>query len=186
MLRRMDTWATLRTLPPVIDPPGAEYAVLVPLYTDASGAIRVVLTKRPDDMPTHPGDVVFPGGHREDGEEPVATALREAWEEIGLPEENVMEIFGGLTPVTTRDRSRPIIPVVARINRPAELVPDHREVDVIIEPTLDELLDESRWAERPWFGHPLWFFEFEEGILWGATAFMMRELLDFLRTEATE
>ncbi len=186
MLLRMDTWATLRTLPPVIDPPGAEYAVLVPLYADASGAIRVVLTKRPDDMPTHPGDVVFPGGHREDGEEPVATALREAWEEIGLPAENVIEIFGGLTPVTTRDRSRPIIPVVARIDRPAELVPDHREVDVIIEPTLDELLDEDRWAERPWFGHPLWFFEFEEGILWGATAFMMRELLDFLRTEVAE
>jgi 8-oxo-dGTP pyrophosphatase MutT (NUDIX family) len=177
----MDTWAILRSLPPVVDPPGAEYAVLVPLYEDKAGDVRVVLTRRPDHMPTHPGDVVFPGGHREDGEEPLSTALREAWEEIGLPRENVVEIFGGLSPVTTRDRSRPIVPVVALIDRPDEFVPDHREVDVIIEPMLDDLLEESNWVERDWFGHRLWFFEFDEGILWGATAFMMRELLDHLR-----
>jgi 8-oxo-dGTP pyrophosphatase MutT (NUDIX family) len=177
----MDPWPVLRSLPPVVDPPGAEYAVLVPLYEDANGAVRVILTKRPEHMPTHPGDVVFPGGHRTDGEEPIATAMREAWEEIGLPSESVLEILGGLTPVTTRDRTRPIIPVVARIERPDELVPDRREVEVIIEPTLDDLLDENRWLQRDWFGHDLWFYEFDEGILWGATAFMMRELLDILR-----
>lgn len=177
----MDTWSILRDLPPVADLPRAEYAVLVALYEDGDGAIRVILTRRPDHMPTHPGDVVFPGGHREDGEEPVATAKREAWEEIGLPPENVVEILGGLKPVTMRDRTKPIVPVVARIERPAELVADPVEVDVIIEPTLEELLDETRWTARDWFGHELWFFEFPEGILWGATAFMMRELLDRLR-----
>lgn len=179
----METWARLRQLPEVIDPPGAEYAVLVPLYVDSDGDIRIVLTRRPDHMPTHPGDVVFPGGHREDGEEPISTATREAWEEVGLPPENIEEIFGGLTPVTTWDRTRPIIPVVVRINRPDTLVPDPKEVDVIIEPRLAELLDENLWVQRDWFGHPLWFYEFEEGILWGATAFMMRELLDFLRAD---
>ena len=179
----MDPWKILRTLPPVVDPPGAEYAVLVPLYQDAVGEVRVVLTKRPDDMPTHPNDIVFPGGHREDGEGPVSTALREAWEEVGLPADNVLEIFGGLTPVTTRDRTRPIVPVVARIERPDELIPDHREVDVIIEPTIRELLDEDRWVTRRWHDHDLWFYEFDEGILWGATAFMMRELLDLVRAD---
>lgn len=177
----MDTWARLGELPPVIDPPGAEYAVLVPLYTDAHGEVRLVLTRRPDHMPTHPGDVVFPGGHREDGEEPISTAMREAWEEIGLPEANVTEVFGGLSPITTRDRTKPIIPVVARVQRPEAWVPDPKEVDVIIEPTLDDLFDEERWLQRDWFGHKLWFFEFPEGILWGATAFMVRELLGFLR-----
>ncbi len=177
----MDTWTQLLSLPDVVDPPGAEYAVLVPLYEDDSGVIRVVLTRRPDHMPTHPGDVVFPGGHREDGEEPISTAKREAWEEIGLPSENVLEILGGLEPVTTRNRMKPIVPVVARITRPAEFVADPREVDVIIEPTIAELLDESRWVTRDWFGHDLWFYEFPEGILWGATAFMMRDLLSYLR-----
>jgi 8-oxo-dGTP pyrophosphatase MutT (NUDIX family) len=132
-------------------------------------------------MPTHPSDIVFPGGHREDGEEPISTALREAWEEVGLPRDNVLEILGGLTPVTTRDRTKPIVPVVARIDRPDELVPDHREVDVIIEPTITELLVEDRWVTREWSGHELWFYEFDEGTLWGATAFMMRELLDVVR-----
>ena len=55
------------------------------------------------------------------------------------------------------------------------------QVAAIIEPTLDDLLDEGKWVERDWFGHKLWFFEFDEGILWGATAFMMRELLAHLR-----
>lgn len=177
----METWSLLHTLPEVVDPPGAEYAVLVPLYEDADGEIRVVLTRRPDDMPTHPGDVVFPGGHREDGEEPISTAKREAWEEIGLPPENVLEILGGLEPVTTRNRTKPIVPVVARIARPDEFVADPREVDVIIEPTIADLLDDSRWVTRDWFGHELWFYEFPEGILWGATAFMMRDLLTYLR-----
>ena len=179
----MDSWTILRSLPPVVDPPGAEYAVLVALYEDDEGLLRVILTRRPDHMPTHPGDVVFPGGHREDGEDPVATAKREAWEEVGLPEDNVLEILGGLTPVTTRDRSRPIVPVVARIERPTELVASDDEVDVIIEPTLVELLEEDRWTQRPWFGHTLWFFEFDEGILWGATAFMVRDLLSYVRGE---
>ena len=179
----MDPWTILRTLPPVVDLPGAEYAVLVALYEDPVGEVRVVLTKRPDDMPTHPSDIVFPGGHREDGEEPISTALREAWEEVGLPRENVVEILGGLTPVTTRDRTKPIVPVVAKIDRPDELVPDHREVDLIIEPTITELLDEGLWVTREWYGHDLWFYEFDEGILWGATAFMMRELLDVVRAD---
>jgi 8-oxo-dGTP pyrophosphatase MutT (NUDIX family) len=177
----MDKWSPFRNLPEVADPPGSESAVLVPLYEDDIGDLRVILTRRPDHMPTHPGDVVFPGGHREDGEEPIATAKREALEEIGLPEENVLEILGGLEPVTTSDRKKPIVPVVARIERPNRLVIDPREVDIVIEPTIDELLDESKWTTRPWFGHTLWFYEFPDGILWGATAFMMRDLLDHIR-----
>lgn len=154
--------------------------MLVPLYADGDD-IRLVLTRRPDWMRTHPGDVVFPGGRMEDGEDPVATALREACEEIGLPEDAVVEIMGGLSPVTTRDKDVPIIPVVARIERPLELFPDASEVDAIIEPTISDLLDDSQWRRSDWYGHMLWFYEFEEGTLWGATAFITRELLDLIR-----
>lgn len=176
----IDVWERLRELPPVPHPPTARSAVLVPLYQDGE-VVRVLLTKRPDDMRTHPGDVVFPGGMMEDGEDPVATALREANEEVGLPENAVIEVLGGLTPLTTRNLANLIVPVVARIERPEELVTDSSEVDAILEPTVDELLDEGRWQTSDWGGHTLWFFEFDVGVLWGATAFMMRELLDLLR-----
>ena len=177
----MDVWEALAALPPIDVPADARFAVLVPLYDDRDGATRIIFTTRPEHMRTHPGDVVFPGGALEEGEDPVATAKRESWEEIKLPADNVVEILGGLTPLTTRDPTRIIVPVVARIDRPDELVPDPAEVEHIIDATIDELLDESRWTPQDWAGHTMWFFEFDEGILWGATAYMVRELLEYLR-----
>ena len=177
----MDLWTQLAALPPVASPPDARYAVLVPIYTDADGTDRIIFTRRPEHMRTHPGDVVFPGGGREEGEDPIATAMREAWEEIRLPPDNVVEVIGGLTPVTTRSRTRLIVPVVARIDRPEKLIPDPAEVHSIIEPPIDHLLDETRWTTQDWYEHELWFYEFEEGTLWGATAFMVQELLKYLR-----
>lgn len=177
----MDLWTRLADLPPVVSRPDARYAVLVPLYEDADGVDRIIFTRRPEHMRTHPGDVVFPGGGSEADEGPVETAKREAWEEIRLPPDNVVDVLGGLTPVTTRNRTTLIIPVVAHIERPAALVPDPEEVHSIIEPPIEHLLDDDRWTSRDWYGHELWFYEFEEGTLWGATAFMVRELLKYLR-----
>jgi 8-oxo-dGTP pyrophosphatase MutT (NUDIX family) len=177
----LEVWSRLDALPPVPTPEKAKAAVLVPLYEDAAGEVRVVLTKRPGDMPTHAHDIVFPGGmmHGDDAG-PVETAIREACEEVGLPPQAV-EVLGGLSPITTRSREMLIVPVVARVKRPVELKPDPREVEVILEPRLVHLLDESRWKSQDWHGHRLWFYDFPEGVLWGATAFMMRELLGYLR-----
>ena len=152
----------------------------MPLYRDENGRARVILTKRPEHMRTHPGDVVFPGGRLEEGEGPEQTAKREACEEIGLPEDGV-EVIGGLTPLTTRDPGNLIVPVVAKVRRPAQFTLQEEEVEAVIEPTLIELLDENRWRTSDWSGHTLWFYEFDEGIMWGATAFMMREFLKFVR-----
>jgi 8-oxo-dGTP pyrophosphatase MutT (NUDIX family) len=176
----LDIWSIVTRLPEVSAPEAARSAVLVPLYRDAEGHPRVILTKRPMTMRTHPGDVVFPGGSMEDGESIVEAAIREAGEEIGLPPEAI-EVIGGLTPVTTRDVTNVIVPVVARVERPVELLPDPREVEAIIEPALVELLDESRWRTSDWMGTTLWFYEFSEGVMWGATAFMMRDLIGRIR-----
>ena len=175
-------WEPLASLPPVPHPDAVKAAVLVPLYED-EGRLRVVLTRRPDHMPTHPGDVVFPGGMMEPSDEgPVDTAMREAYEEIGLPRDNVVEILGGLQPTHTRSAEMVIVPVVARIERPAEFVPQPAEVEAIIEPAIDELLPDANWRTSEWAaGRTMWFYEFPEGILWGATAFMVRELLSYFR-----
>ncbi|RPI25976.1 MAG: CoA pyrophosphatase, partial [Actinobacteria bacterium] len=114
----MEVWARLDALPGLMVHEGARFAVLVALYEDPAGAVRIIFTKRPDDMRTHPGDIVFPGGAAENGEGPYETALREAWEEIALPPDAVSAVLGSLTPVTTRWRDRLIVPVVVRIDRP--------------------------------------------------------------------
>ena len=176
----LDIWTRLEALDPVQYPAGAKSAVLVPLYRDQNQQVRVILTKRPDHMRTHPGDVVFPGGRLEPGETPEQTAKREACEEIGLPPDGV-EIVGGLSPTTTRSRRNLIVPVVARVRRPAEFVLQEEEVAAVIEPTMLDLLDDTKWRTSNWFGKKLWFFDFDEGTMWGATAFMMREFLALLR-----
>ena len=178
----LDIWSILAELPAVPEPKTARSAVLVPLYRDRQGQARVILTKRPVTMRTHPGDVVFPGGAIEHGESVIETAMREAYEEIGLPSDAI-EVLGGLTPVTTRDLDNVIVPVVARIQRPVELLPDPTEVESVIEPTVVDLLDEGRWRTSDWMGHDMWFFEFDEGVMWGATAFVMRDLLGRLRRD---
>jgi 8-oxo-dGTP pyrophosphatase MutT (NUDIX family) len=178
----MSLWDPLTALPPVPEPENMRAAVLVPLY-EHEGRLRVVLTRRPDHMPTHPGDVVFPGGmmDEQDGG-PVDTAIREAHEEIGLPPGNVLEVLGGLQPTHTRSAEMMIVPVVARIERPEAFVPEPAEVEAIIEPAIDELLPDANWRTSEWArGRAMWFYEFPEGILWGATAQMVRELLGFFR-----
>ncbi len=176
----LDIWTRLEALEPVQYPAGAKSAVLVPVYRDRNQQVRVILTTRPEHMRTHPGDVVFPGGRLEHGETPEETAKREACEEIGLPPDGVV-VIGGLSPTTTRNRWNLIVPVVAKVRRPDEFVIQEEEVAAVIEPTILELLDDSRWRTSHWFGRKMWFFDFDEGTLWGATAFMMREFLAILR-----
>jgi 8-oxo-dGTP pyrophosphatase MutT (NUDIX family) len=132
-------------------------------------------------MATHPGDVVFPGGMIEPGDGgPAEAACREAWEEIGLPPGGV-EVLGGLEPTSTRSTEMLIVPVVARVTRPDRYVLAPGEVEVVLEPRLVDLLDETSWHHEDWHGHEVWFRPFPEGMLWGATARMVRSLLAHFR-----
>ena len=167
-------------LEPVQRPKRARNAVLVSMYRDENDQVRIILTKRPEHMRRHPGDVVFPGGRIENGEAPEETAIREAYEEIGLPG-SAIDVVGGLSSVTTRDPLNLIVPVVARVRRPAALAPDEREVEAIIEPRMSDLLVDANWCSDRWFGKLVWSYEFDEGVMWGATASIMRELLAVLR-----
>lgn len=152
-------------------------AVLAPLFEDETGRIRVVLTKRPDSMPTHAGHIAFPGGRpspQDDG--PVATALREAQEEVGIDPDQV-DVLGFLPPIDTVEFTLLVVPVVARVKTPLGLVPSEREVAKVYTPLLADLADASRWWHVPWNGWKVWYYDLEGDTLWGATARMVRQLV---------
>ena len=92
-----------RRLPPS---DARQAAVLVPLYVDA-GELWTLLTRRTEDLPHHKGQIAFPGGKQDDGDDSVAAAaLREAQEEVGLPADRVALIAeltarGVLSPATS-------------------------------------------------------------------------------------
>jgi 8-oxo-dGTP pyrophosphatase MutT (NUDIX family) len=152
-------------------------AVLIALYEDPARDIRVVLTKRPDTMPTHAGHIAFPGGRPHQGDNgPTATALREAQEEVGIDPADV-EILGFLPPIHTVEFSLLVVPVVGRLQKVPELHPSEREVAMVFQPRLSELADPESWRSEIWQDRQIWFFDLEGEILWGATARMVRQLV---------
>jgi 8-oxo-dGTP pyrophosphatase MutT (NUDIX family) len=160
-----------------IEAKGTQAAVLAALYEDDAGDVRLVLTKRPDTMPTHAGHISFPGGRAHPTDSgPVDTALREAHEEVGIERDRV-EILGFLTPIDTVEFKPWVVPVVGRVSTPFTLVPSEREVARIHTPRLEDLADEERWWHVPWNGHKVWYYDLAGDTLWGATAHMVRSLL---------
>lgn len=170
-----DSITILDTYPEPGDQPTA--AVLAPLFEDTEGRVRLVLTKRPDTMPTHAGHIAFPGGRPDPGDSgPVETALREAHEEVGIDPDKV-EVLGFLEPIDTVEFSPLVIPVVGRLESPVTLVPDEREVARVYTPLLSDLADAERWWSIPWDGWQVWYYDLEGDTLWGATARMVRLLV---------
>lgn len=175
-MRRVWDRLVYRSEPPA--PSGyPQAAVLAALYEDDSGRMRMVLTKRPDTMPTHAGHVAFPGGRPDPGDAgPVDTALREAEEEVGIDPRTV-EVLGFLPEVNTVSYSLMVVPVVGRLPAPPLLVPDEREVVRVYHPLVTDLADDGRWRFEDWKGRKVWFYDLEGDMLWGATAWMIRNLL---------
>lgn len=159
-------------------------AVLVPLFEGDDGDLRVILTRRSGKLRNHKGEVSFPGGRIDEGETAMEAALREAHEEIRLPSENV-RIVGQLESLFTVASNSAITPYVGLITAPLpELVPSPHEVERIFHVSLAELTHPECYSEEIWeFADgtfPVWFFEVEDDTIWGATARMLRRLLDLL------
>lgn len=162
-------------------------AVLCALWDEpapAGPAAHVLLTRRSRRLRTHTGEVSFPGGRLEPGEEPLAAALREAHEETGL-DPGLVEVVGTLSPVTTPTSGAGITPFVGVLpGRPAT-APNPAEVDAVLLVPLAELWApgvhrEERWPVAGGGSHAVTFFELVGDTVWGATARMLRELLDRL------
>ena len=157
-------------------------AVLVPLV-ERDRRLHVLLTRRTEHLDDHPGQISFPGGRSERSDTgPEHTALREAREEIGLPEDSIT-IAGYLEPLAVVTGFA-VTPVVGFVDTDARFTLDPFEVAEIFEVPLDFFLAEEnhRCVERTVQGLTLPFSEFryEEHRIWGATAMMIRELTGLL------
>lgn len=152
--------------------------VLVPISI-ASGKPRVILTKRSSALKHHPGQIAFPGGKQDESDADVtAAALREAWEEIGLPRE-LPQVIGHL-PVHETVTGFLVTPVVALLDQDFQLRPEPGEVDEVFSVPLSHLLNLDNYVieSRRWRGVRRHYFTVPFGpyYTWGATARMLREL----------
>lgn len=178
--------------PKFLERPPADAAVLVPLVQRPEG-LAVLLTQRTAHLPTHAGQIAFPGGKVDAQDADVqAAALREAHEEVGLHPRHV-EVIGHL-PVYTTGSGFHVTPVVALVLPPFNLMPNPGEVDAVFEVPLAFLMDPANhrrhafdWQgrQRQWFSMP--YHEAlphgagsVERFIWGATAGMLRNFYRFL------
>lgn len=157
-------------------------AVLVPVVDDgAPGGPRVLFTRRTEDLSRHPGEISFPGGLAEPGEELVQTALRETREEIGL-DPGAVEVMGALPAVHTRVTGILISPFVGMLAVLPPLRPAPREIAEVLLLPLSTLarVGEERPFEFEGRTYRTHVFEVDGSVVWGATARILRTFLDSL------
>jgi 8-oxo-dGTP pyrophosphatase MutT (NUDIX family) len=157
-------------------------AVLVPVLRREAG-LTILLTQRTDHLYDHAGQISFPGGRSEAHDEsPAATALRETFEEIGLPH-SLVEVLGALPEYTTVTGYR-VTPVVGLVTPPPAFKLDAFEVAEAFEVPLTFFLDpgnhqrntlQYQGRTRHYYAMP-----YEQRYIWGATAGMLMNLYAFL------
>jgi 8-oxo-dGTP pyrophosphatase MutT (NUDIX family) len=141
----------------------------------------LVFTERRSDLSRHAGEISFPGGRRDGGEELLDTALREAEEEIGLSRDQV-EIVGALPPIGTFVTSYKVHPFVGLIAEGLRFEPNPSEVESVLLASLDDLVDgydKRRLVRR---GVPIKTdtFLISDKLIWGATARILGDLFKHL------
>ena len=155
---------------------GTDAAVLVAI-TDRPDP-GVILTVRPENMRTHAGQVAFPGGRVDEGEDAVAAAVREAQEEI-LLDPAAVEVVGAIEPYRTVTGYL-VTPVIAVIPPDLPLEPHEQEVADWFEPPLAFVLDPANQQRRSalFQGRERHYYEilWEDRRIWGATAAMIVNL----------
>ena len=156
-------------------------AVLAPIQERPEGD-HLVLTLRADNLSSHSGQVAFPGGSVDPTDlDALATALRETEEEIGLDPGHVRilgqldQVFAGYNFVVT--------PFVGLVPYPYEFRPDPRETAEVFSVPVAALLRQealtldSRLSQR---SEPIYHFQYQEWDIWGATARMVKQLLELV------
>jgi len=162
-------------------------AVLVPLVQREEGW-QVLLTRRTKDMPTHAGQIAFPGGRVAKDETLFAAALREFEEETGISK-SLTRPLGQFERYETASGFN-ITPFVAALDTPFTVRPDPREVEAIFEVPFDFLMAMENYQRQSlqWQGNERYFYAvpWNEHFIWGATAGMLRALAQRLARQLEE
>ncbi len=161
-------------------PPQVRAGVLVPLFVRGP-AVHVLFTRRTDTVLTHRGQISFPGGQQEAADQDLQeTALREAYEEIGL-EPSLVEILGELDDVFTAVSGFVVTPFVGLVSSGTErLRPAPREVKELLVIPIGQLADPAihstqvRTEDHPYKVH---YYRVGQDVIWGATGRMVYQLL---------
>lgn len=184
----MTLWARLREglagrFEDAVIPAGARRGGALALLSpaDAGDDAELLLTRRSDDLPRHPGQISFPGGRVEAGETPREAALREAAEECGVRPATVA-LLGELPTVYIPPSAYWMTVVVGRWERPHALTADDGEVAALVTVRLSQLREAGRWRATPLPDRgTVWAWQLDDGhLLWGATAIATAALLDLI------
>ena len=169
-------------------PPLARAAVLVPLFKKGEDC-HIVFTTRSDNVRYHKGEISFPGGVFDEKDlELQQTALREAFEEIGLKESDV-QIIGVLDDIITVTQFI-VTPFVGLFPYPYPFELSPIEIAELIEVPLSALLDEDCFSEREIIRgtrkEVVLAYQYENHIIWGATARILKQFLDLISHPSVE
>lgn len=161
--------------------PGRPAAVLIPLVQGPDP--EVIFTRRAAGLTRHAGEISFPGGMHDAGDaDLLATALREAEEELGLSPDTV-DVLGALEPISTFTTGFWVTAFVGALEVAPDLVPNPQEIAEVIQVpvrVLAEVEAEMEWIreDRTWKG---FVYEADGHLIWGATGRMLHEFLEVYR-----
>jgi len=163
-------------------PPFSHAAVLVPLFKK-DGSCHLLFTKRSEQVKYHKGEISFPGGMVDEGDqELIGTALRDAFEEIGLKETDV-QIIGILDDIVTTTEFI-VTPIVGLFPYPYPFRISQVEIAELIEVPLSFLLTEENLSEKEIFRGDqkeiIYFYQYGNHTIWGATARILKQFLDLI------
>lgn len=154
------------------------------LSRESTSPLHVVLTRRTESVDNHRGQISFPGGSMDPGEDVVTTALREAQEELGV-DPACVEVLGRLSPLYIPPSGFCIFPVVAYAAERPAFNPSPDEVAEILEVPISHLLEPATRKEEVWQirgeNVRVPFYAVGPHKIWGATAMVLCELLALLR-----
>lgn len=165
-------------------PPHANSSsVLILLFPNKEESLELILTLRSRDI-DHGGQISLPGGRTEEDETSIETALREAYEEVGIKPSEV-KILGLLSDLYVSHSNNLVTPIVGYLPEEPELILDPREVEEAFTVELDSLVNKKNLTVENWdlqkYSYRVPYWDIHEVPLWGATAMILSEFLEIYR-----